>query len=162
MEAGPSAPRDMAHLPHLCPFDEQPIVFLTVCTFERQPLLAADGCHVILRTLWEESAVRNGWFVGRYVLMPDHVHLFARASKDARTLADWMRIWKSISSRRIQEAGKRRGAPFWQAEYFDRFLRSAESYSLKWDYVANNPVRKGLVRTREEWRFAGEIWELRW
>jgi hypothetical protein len=36
-------------------------------------------------------------------------------------------------------------------------LRSVESYSQKWDYVKENPVRAGLVKTSDEWPWQGEI-----
>jgi hypothetical protein len=39
-------------------------------------------------------------------------------------------------------------------------LRSGESYSQKWDYVRENPVRGGLVERAEDWPFAGEIHDL--
>jgi hypothetical protein len=45
----------------------------------------------------------------------------------------------------------------WQREFFDHVLRSAESYSEKWNYVRNNPVRAGLVSTADEWKHPGEI-----
>src|SRR5437870_5293667 len=51
------------------------IVFLTVCTKDRRPWLATDETHDLLREVWIASAA---WLVGRYVVMPDHVHLFAR------------------------------------------------------------------------------------
>ena len=41
-------------------------------------------------------------------------------------------------------------------------LRSARSYSEKWDYVRNNPVRAGLVVTPEAWPYAGEGTDLMW
>ena len=34
----------------------------------------------------------------------------------------------------------------WQEEFFDHVLRSSESYSQKWNYVKENPVRAGLVK----------------
>jgi putative transposase len=40
-------------------------------------------------------------------------------------------------------------------------MRSSESYSQKWEYVRNNPVRAGLVAEPEAWPFQGEIAELR-
>ena len=43
----------------------------------------------------------------------------------------------------------------WQRELF--VLRSNESYSEKWNYVFDNPVRAGLVSTAQEWKYAGEI-----
>src|SRR6478672_8443810 len=39
----------------------------------------------------------------------------------------------------------------WQREYFDHVLRSDESYAEKWDYVRENPVRAGLVRSSNDW-----------
>jgi hypothetical protein len=45
----------------------------------------------------------------------------------------------------------------WQREFFDHVLRSGESYSEKWHYVFDNPVRAGLVSSAEEWKYAGEI-----
>jgi hypothetical protein len=45
----------------------------------------------------------------------------------------------------------------WQREFFDHVLRSSESYSGKWNYVRDNPVRAGLVSTADEWQYAGEI-----
>ena len=47
--------------------------------------------------------------------------------------------------------------PIWQAEFFDRVLRTHESYNGKWRYVIDNPVRAGLVREAEAWPYAGEI-----
>jgi hypothetical protein len=55
-----------------------------------------------------------------------------------------------------------RRAPVWQADYFDRFLRSADDYSAKWDYIAANPVRRGLVARAEDWPHAGVIHDLRY
>lgn len=146
-------------LPHLSPFEHQPIVFLTTVTFDRRAILACEIAHDILRTLWSRAPTIDGWTVGRYVLMPDHIHLFARASHDAKPLAQWMQSWKSLSSRRLT-AGLRVASPIWQRDYFDRFLCSADNYREKWNYVAENPVRKGLVQATAEWRWQGVLEDL--
>ena len=46
-------------------------------------------------------------------------------------------MWKSVSSRRIA-ATLAIEPPIWQSDYFDRYLRSSESYSDKWQYVEQN------------------------
>jgi len=48
-------------------------------------------------------------------------------------------------------------SPVWQPEFFDHLLRSEESYSLKWEYVQQNPVRAGLVASKDQWKFRGAI-----
>ena len=148
------------HLPHLRPFSRSPIVFLTTCTERRVALLANEAGHTILRMVWLKSGELNGWFVGRYVVMPDHVHLFAQPGLGARSLADWMRTWKSIAAVRINRV-LHRCEPVWQPDYFDRYLRSSDDYRQKWEYVAMNPVRKGLVSRPDDWPFGGVIHDLR-
>ena len=146
-------------LPHLRPLAHQPIVFLTVVTHERRPLLACAAAHDMLRDVWSRAPALDGWTVGRYVIMPDHVHLFARAAPDAKPLARWMQTWKSLTSRRLLTELKLT-SPLWQKDYFDRFLRSADIYSEKWDYVVANPARKGLVGSPNEWPWRGVMEDL--
>ena len=76
-------------------------------------------------------------------------------------LSEFIGAWKSWTSRRINVLGGPRSATaatataLWQREFF--VLRSNESYSEKWNYVFDNPVRAGLVSTAQEWKYAGEI-----
>ena len=83
-----------------------------------------------LREIWQRSADHDGWWVGNYILMPDHVHLFARPEIGARRMANWVQMWKSVSSRQIA-AALFIDPPIWQADYFDRYLRSSENYAEK-------------------------------
>ena len=148
------------HLAHVPSFQDNPIVYFTVCTQHRQEVLARSECHQILREIWERSATRDGCWVGHYILMPEHVHFFARPEIDARPMAKWMGMRKSVSARQIAEA-LQLPPPIWQAEYFDRYLRTGESYSEKWDYVEQNATRAGLVNRVEDWPYRGVIHDLR-
>ena len=148
------------HLPHVTPFVDSPIYFLTACTAGRKPALANVQAMECLTDIWSRSASLDGWAVGRFVLMPDHVHLFARAGPDAKKRSEWMKLWKSVSARRLsRELGIQ--IPIWQPDTFDHILRGSESYSAKWEYVRLNPVRAGLVGCAEDWAWQGEIFSLR-
>jgi putative transposase len=91
--------------------------------------------------------------------MPDHVHLFARPDLDPQPLGQWVATWKALSARALV-ASRLAEAPVWQRDYFDRFLRSTESYGEKWDYVCQNPVRARLVARWEDWPHQGVICDL--
>src|SRR3954447_4400317 len=68
------------------------IVFVTVCTKDRKSLLANPEAHELLRTVW--TGARN-WVVGRYVIMPDHIHLFcAPLPLVPEALQPWVGFWK--------------------------------------------------------------------
>ena len=76
-------------------------------------------------------------------------------------MADWMKMWKSISSRQLA-AALDIAPPIWQPEYFDRYLRSQENYGQKWNYVEQNALQAGLIKESEEWQYRASIFDLMW
>ena len=138
-----------------------PIYFLTCCVGNREPVLADPRLVSALEETLGRSPDLYGWLVGRFVVMPDHVHFFAAVCKDdAKSLSDFMACWKRWTKRAVRKLGV---AHFgWQTEFFDHVLRSAESYEAKWEYVRANPVRAELVSSPEEWPFQGELNVLQW
>ncbi len=151
------------HLPRLeRVWVERSIYFITTCAEKRRRILAQDSVAEILIDEWRSGAEKHGWPVGRYVVMPDHVHFFCAPEMEAKSLSDFVGNWKRWTSRRIH-ALRRPGTaspatgPLWQAGFFDHLIRSDESYDEKWNYVRDNPVRAGLVASAEEWSHAGEI-----
>lgn len=145
------------HLPSLEHHNRSIILFVTVCTERRRCVLANSEMHVALRNAWRRAT----WYsVGRYVVMPDHIHLFCSpATFPSESLARWVNFWKSIVA---QDWLRREKAKLWQRNFWDRQLRSSDRYSEKWQYVRNNPVRAGLAATADDWEFQGEIEILRW
>jgi REP element-mobilizing transposase RayT len=115
----------------------------------------------VLVEAWTAAPDVYGWAVGRYSVMPDHIHFFATPwREDPRSLSDFIKNWKGWARHRIRE---RQGPIFrWQPEFFDHVLRSCESYGQKWDYVRMNPVRAGLVANPDDWRYQGELVEIAW
>ena len=134
--------------------NQSTIIFLTVCTKGRSPWLAAEEHHAILRSVWSEA---TAWLVGRYVLMPDHLHLFAAPGNPELPLENWVKYWKSQFSKANPNKGKR-----FQTDHWDTRLRQGDSYDEKWAYVVNNPVRHKLVAQPEDWPYQGVIFDLVW
>lgn len=133
-----------------------PIYFITTCTERRRPVLANREVADILISEWQSAAERHGWFIGRYVIMPDHVHFFARHTEETRGLSLFMNKWKEWTSKRVKRI-QPAFQPLWQDEFFDHLLRNPASYESKWEYVRCNPVRAGLAGEVGAWPFQGEI-----
>jgi REP element-mobilizing transposase RayT len=91
--------------------------------------------------------------------MPDHIHLFVCGRNDFE-LGRWMGMLKQclekVAAVTASPTG-RRLQKIWQRRFFDHVLRNEESYSQKWEYVRDNPVRAGLVANADDWPYAGEI-----
>ncbi len=158
------------HLPHLSRiWSADPVYFVTTCTHQRKSILANSRIAQILIDEWISAHKRHGWIVGRYVIMPDHVHFFCSADTKSvnsvrNNLSFFMQQWKQWTSKRIireiYTGSSKWISQIWQKEYFDHLLRSEESYIQKWEYVRENPVRKNLVYKADDWSWQGEIFDL--
>ena len=96
--------------------DRPTIVFLTVCTAARTSWLADQPIHETLKSIWWKATY---WKVGPYVLMPDHLHLFAWPGILHAPFDPWVRYWKSQFSNTINNRSFR-----WQSNCFHHRLRS--------------------------------------
>lgn len=123
-------------------------------------MLACEEIARILIQEWSSARNHHGWVIGRYVIMPDHVHFFCAPEFDAKSLPIFVGSWKEWTSKGIKRQLSQ-ARSVWQEEFFDHVLRSSESYSEKWRYVRNNPMRHNLVANADEWPWQGQIEELR-
>ncbi|MBI4624020.1 MAG: hypothetical protein HY736_12490 [Verrucomicrobia bacterium] len=85
---------------------------------------------------------RSRWWVGLFLLMPDHWHAlvsFPQGEEMGKVIGDW---------KRFQE--KQHGI-VWQEGYFDHRIRNDDELQLKADYIRKNPVAKGLCARPEDW-----------
>ncbi|MDZ4868227.1 MAG: transposase [Alphaproteobacteria bacterium] len=87
-----------------------------------------------------------------WVIMPNHVHVVATPLGDW-TLADIVHSWKSFTATQANRILEREGA-FWAREYFDRYIRDEAHFTNAVSYVAMNPVKAGLCKRPEDWRFS--------
>ena len=144
------------HLPVIEKHNRSVIVYVTACAAKRRKVLASSTTHEAIVDAWSKAST---WLVGRYVILPDHLHFFCAPNGiDAPSLERWMRFRKSRVTASI---GKRSGE-LWQRDHWDRQLRRGQSYDEKWEYVRNNPVRHGYVNNPDDWPYQGELHELRW
>ena len=134
-------------------FDAYPIYFVTACAAERRAIFAMPEVHSAFLDFAKLGEAR-GTYIGAYVLMPDHIHFFVALNQDTE-LAIWMKSLKNAVSKTLRSLDV--PAPHWQIGFFDHLLRSADSYSQKWEYVRDNPVRAGLAETWKDWPFSGQV-----
>jgi putative transposase len=148
--------RHPAHPPPILLSGRSTILFVTICVDRRRALLANAPAHELIVRGWREA---QAWKVGRYVVMPEHVHFFCAPFDQNFTLKNWMTFWRNAFTRAWPLAGDK---PIWQPDYWDTQLRRGESYAAKWEYVRQNPVRRGLVSNHDDWPYQGELEVLPW
>ena len=117
----------LPHLPSRDAVNQSIIQYVSMNVDKRRPLLAPADAVVVIFAAWVRT---NFWRVGRYVIMPDHLHLFcAPTTIPSAPLKQWVLYWRAKVTRRWPRAAEK---PVWQNDFFDRQLRSGESYHEKW------------------------------
>jgi REP element-mobilizing transposase RayT len=88
--------------------------------------------------------------------MPNHVHLVLTPYESSET-ADYSltKIMHNIKRNSANHANKvldRTGA-FWQHETYDHFIRDETELERIIKYVLYNPVKAGLVKDQNDWKW---------
>ena len=101
---------------------------------------------------WVEDAIRffhgERYELRAWVLMPNHVHALFKVG--ATPMAEILESWKKHTAFKANGWLKRRDA-FWQADYWDIFMRDAEQERKTVCYIENNPAKAKLVLDPKEW-----------
>jgi putative transposase len=168
-------------------FSHAPLFFVTFCTRNRKRIDPLVSAHSAFVKYGKGAAEKFNVAVGRYVIMPDHIHLFVQGDPNF-ALSPWVGGLKRVISLAVSRDSQPTRLPLqgmdpqatrlpsqgrhsqvtrlplqgkqnslWQPGFFDHVLRSDESYAQKWEYVRDNPVRAGLVASWQEWPYQGEI-----
>jgi REP element-mobilizing transposase RayT len=139
------------NLPHFEKWDH--LYFITFRTY-KDFVLPPEARDRALQHCLHENGTRVHLYAA--VIMPNHAHLILTPLMDDLgdrfPLSKIMNSVKGASAHSINKLLGRRGH-VWQDESFDRVLRSYESLEEKIYYIAQNPVRAGLTRTAEDYKW---------
>lgn len=128
--------------------DEGARYFVTVCCRDRAAnTLCQPEAFGVMTGAVVHYVQTHRWWVDLWLAMPDHWHgliAFPRAETPGRVMQDW----KRYVARHVGVC--------WQDGFFDHRLRSRESAAEKWNYIRDNPVRRGLCVHANDWPW---VWE---
>lgn len=117
----------------------------------RQPVFFSDddyNAYLDLLTLWSKQA---GMAVWAYCLMPNHVHIIAVPAREDSLHAALGEAHRRYSRRVNFREGWR--GHLWQGRFASFPMDEAHTLQAV-RYVALNPVRAGIVKKAEDWRWS--------
>ena len=144
---------------------------LTFSCFQRKPFLSKDRCCEWLIQGMQKGRENGMYDLWGYVIMPEHVHIVLLPKPEVKISHILSTIKQSASKRAliwikqnapdflkrmedIQPDGKRHYR-FWQrGGGYDRNLRRLEDVHEKIHYIHKNPVRRGLVKIPDDWKWS--------
>ena len=145
------------------------ILFVTVCAEGRKPIFASHDMMSMIVSAWTDA---DKWIVGQYMIMPNHIHFFCSpVTYPPYDFQKWIIYWKRLTAQIFARVNGSRGrspsqdvrsSRLWQGGCWDTQIRTGDQYKEKWEYVRNNPVRKGLVANADDWPYQGRMNVLEW
>ncbi len=124
--------------------------FITFSCYRRVPLLGTPESRDTFEVVFEEVRGWYGFYVTGYVVMPEHVHLLI-SEPERGTLALCLQMLKQNVARKLKVDHETR---FWQARYYDFNVWSENKVVEKLRYIHRNPVKRGLVKNPQDWRWS--------
>lgn len=124
--------------------------FITFSCHHREPLLGTPEAHDTFERTFERVRRWYGFCVRGYVVMPEHVHLLI-SEPERPKLSTALQMLKQNVARELRLP---EGNPFWEPRYYDFNVWSEAKGVEKLRYIHRNPVRSGLVKKPEDWKWS--------
>ena len=107
--------------------------------------------EMVANTLQYGESARGFYRLDAWVIMPNHLHVILKPEAELSGVMRWL---KGRTGRVANRLLGRTGAPFWQDESFDHWIRSKCELQQLIEYVESNPVKAGLVHAAQLWRWS--------
>jgi REP element-mobilizing transposase RayT len=120
----------------------------------RQP----DIANMVVEAIDYNTNVLQHYSLHAFVVMPNHVHLLPTPTV---ALPKLTRSLKAITAKRANAMLSLIGKPFWQQESYDHLVRHEREFEKIVNYIEGNPVRAGLVRASNDYRWSSAGWATR-
>jgi REP-associated tyrosine transposase len=123
--------------------------FVTSRTWESRALFVKQRlCEIFVGRLYAYRE-RRAFLLHAFVLMPDHFHMLLTPASDV-TLEKAVQYIKGGSAHQIGEELSF-SFPVWQRGFSDHRIRDAADYGAHLRYIEQNPLKRRLVVTAEEY-----------
>jgi putative transposase len=128
---------------------------LTFSCCDRLPLLRSDEiCQLVIKAI-QCAGVNHQCDLWAYVLMPEHVHLMVHPRSAEHSVSTLLQAIKRLSSYWAAEAGLIEPRRLWlPGPGFDKNLWSLPLIRTEIDYIHENPVRRQLCHSPEQWLYS--------
>jgi len=133
------------------PFLSDRYIFVTVKVLKPRRHLS-EGDFKRLASAMSRMRPKHRFLLTAWLFLPDHGHAIIDPPYPL-TISRAMKAVK-VSSMISLNQGRREAGEFWQGRCFDRALRTVKGYLETAEYIPRNPVRRGLVKRADEWKWS--------
>ena len=126
--------------------------FFVTCNLRRPRRALGEHDFGRLASSLTRMRAKHGFALTAWVSLSDHWHaiLYPRHPLAISALLKALKVSSMVAVNR----GRRETGELWQGRFFDHALRTVPEYLETVEYIHLNPVRRGLVKQPEPWRWS--------
>ena len=154
------------------------VYHLTIGANKKRNIFTHPSLNQAVIATLKDAAKLYGYKLIAYCLMPDHLHILVQAGETPKDLRGFVRGFKSycsvatpvatnIATPVATENNNRSIATpvatdcsLWQRGFYEHILRKNENIAEVAEYILNNPIRKGLIEERGQYKWCELITEV--
>ncbi len=125
--------------------------FITASTWEKMALLQSErSARLFIETMLQYRD-QGKFSIHEFVVMPNHIHLLITPPPELSLERCLQLIKGGFSFRMKKELGY--AGEIWQKSFYDHRVRDESEYQRARQYIHQNPVRRGLALSAEQFPF---------
>jgi len=137
-------------------------IFITIVTNKRRKILI-DNID-LLRQSFKFAKEKNKFDIEAIVILPEHIHMIIKPAEIDK-YPEIIKLIKTYFSRNM-DADKindynpsksrvnKKEKDIWQRRYWEHTIKSEEDLFRHIDYIHFNPIKHGVVKRLDEWKFS--------
>jgi len=127
--------------------------FITICAKDKRKIFCNEALNNEIIACLKEEKEEAGVKIFAFCLMPDHFHMLVSPADSGVNVSRFIGSFKSKATRVGWKYGV--GERMWQRRFYDHVIRPNEPVKDICEYILNNPVRKKLAKSWEDYKFCG-------
>ncbi len=133
------------------------IYIVTAATYHKHPhLRSPERKDFFLERLFA-IAKEFGWALQAWAILNNHYHFVAASPEDPATLRRFIAKLHMTTAKAFNQLDDTPGRKVWY-QYWDTLLTYQRSYLARLNYVNQNPVKHGLAKNAEAYRWCSARW----
>ena len=124
--------------------------FITASTYQRKTLFQTDRMALLFVDVLLHYRLQNKYLLHEFVVMPDHFHVLVAPATSLEKAVQLIKGGFSYRAKKELEFG----GEIWEKSFYDRRVRDAEENERIRNYIHQNPVKRGLVETAEDYPYS--------
>ncbi len=130
---------------------------VTAGTYRKQPIFGSEKRRDLVQSKLFEWADQLGWELQAWAVMPNHYHFIAVPRQRPNSLIALIRNLHAQTALAVNQMDRTSRRKVW-FQYWDTHLSFQTSYFARLNYVHNNPVHHGLVKTASAYPWCSARW----